>query len=67
MTAQSRTYLPVRAIAARYGCHPSSVWRWVAEGAFPKPVKIGGMTRWIESEVEAHDARAEAQREGVAA
>jgi prophage regulatory protein len=25
---------------------PSTVFRWVREGRFPKPLKIGGMTRW---------------------
>ncbi len=65
MTTKPRTFLNVRAIAARYGCHPSSVWRWVADGTYPKPVKIGGMTRWLLSEVEAHDAKAEAQREAA--
>ncbi len=65
MTTVARTYLTVCAVAARYGCHPSSVWRWVADGTYPKPVKIGGMRRWMEAEVEAHDAKAEAQREAA--
>ena len=67
MSDQPRKYLSVYAVAARYGCHPSSVRRWVGQGKFPHPVKIGGMTRWFEAEVEEHDARAAAQREAVAA
>ncbi|WP_209427419.1 helix-turn-helix domain-containing protein [Pararhodobacter sp. SW119] len=27
-------------------CSKSTIWRWVAEGSFPKPIKIGGITRW---------------------
>ena len=67
MTNQTRKYLSVHSVAARYDCHPSSVWRWAAQGKFPYPVKIGGMTRWLEAEVDEHDARAAAQREAVAA
>ena len=66
MTTQPRKYLSVHSVAARYGCHPCSVWRWVAKGKFPQPVKIGGITRWLEAEVDEHDARTEAQREAVA-
>lgn len=67
MSDQPRKYLSVHAVADRYDCHPSSVWRWVAQRTFPQPVKIGGMTRWLASEVEEHDARAAAQREPIAA
>ncbi len=67
MSDQPRKYLSVHSVAARYECHPSSVWRWVAQGKFPAPVHIGGMTRWLEAEVDAHDAQAAARREAVAA
>lgn len=67
MSNQPRKYLSVHSVAARYECHPSSVWRWVAQGTFPHPVRIGGMTRWLETEVEEHDARAAARREPIAA
>ena len=26
-------------------------WRWVAHGTLPKPVKLGGMSRWPQSEL----------------
>lgn len=58
----SPKYLSVYSIADRYGCHPSSVWRWVAQDKFPRPIKVGGITRWIEAEVEAHERAAADQR-----
>lgn len=64
MTAQ-RKFASVYDLAQRYDCHPSSVWRWVAQGKFPHPVKIGGMTRWLESEVSEHEAKAAAEREAA--
>lgn len=36
-------------LAARYGIHRQSLWRWVSQGKFPSPVKLGGMSRWPES------------------
>ena len=35
------------------GCSPSTIWRRVADRTLPKPTKIGGMTMWDESEVDA--------------
>lgn len=34
-------------IASRYNISRPTVWRWVKQGKFPKPLKIGGgSTRW---------------------
>ena len=37
-------------------------WRWVASGILPKPVKLGGMSRWPRSELLAVIKRAKADR-----
>lgn len=51
-------YLSDVAVATRYGIGRSTLWRWVAEGAFPKPVKVGPRaTRWRLADLEAHDAQ----------
>jgi predicted DNA-binding transcriptional regulator AlpA len=55
-----------RDCAALLGASTSTFWRRVADGTFPKPIKIGGMSRWRRSEIEAVLARAEAAREPVA-
>lgn len=60
-----RKYASVYDLAERYRVHPSSVWRWVAQDKFPHPVKIGGTTRWLESEIAAHEAKAAAEREAA--
>lgn len=26
-------------------------WRWVGNGTLPKPVKLGGLSRWPQSEI----------------
>ncbi|MEL6639965.1 MAG: helix-turn-helix domain-containing protein [Pseudomonadota bacterium] len=41
----------VRDTAAMLGCSVATVWRKVSEGSFPQPMKIGGMTRWSETEL----------------
>ena len=33
------------------GCSKSSFWRRVADGTFPKPVKIGGLSRWLKTDI----------------
>lgn len=37
-------------------------WRWVANGTLPKAVKLGGMSRWPESELLAVIERAKSKR-----
>ena len=37
-------------------------WRWVANGTLPKPVKLGGMSRWPQSEILAVIETAKAAR-----
>ena len=37
--------------AALLGCSKSTFWRRVADGTFPRPLKIGGMSRWARSEI----------------
>jgi predicted DNA-binding transcriptional regulator AlpA len=50
-------------LAARLQCHPATIWRKAKhEAAFPKPVQIGGMTRWVEAEVDDYLAAIEASR-----
>ena len=60
-----KKFSDVKKVAHRYDCHPSSVWRWVAQRKFPKPVKIGGITRWIDAELDEHDAQAAADRDAA--
>lgn len=43
-------------VGNRYGVSRYTIWRWVREGRFPKPVKIcSGSTRWHKSDIEAFD------------
>ena len=39
--------------AAMLGCSKATYWRLVAKGAIPPPIKIGGMSRWKASDVQA--------------
>ena len=37
---------------------PATIWRWVREGRFPKPIKLGkSVTVWDVAEVDAFIAR----------
>lgn len=40
-------------VAALLGCHRSTVWRLAGNGDLPTPTKIGGMSRWKLSEIQA--------------
>ncbi|WP_343503574.1 MULTISPECIES: helix-turn-helix transcriptional regulator [Roseobacteraceae] len=51
--------------AAMIGASVSTFWRHVQNGIFPRPIKIGGMSRWRVSEIEAVIAAAAASREAA--
>lgn len=34
------------------GVSVRSVWRWTAEGRFPRPVRLGGRTLWKRRDIE---------------
>ncbi len=40
--------------ATMLGVARSTFHRWVADGELPKPVKMGGCTRWWQSELEGY-------------
>ena len=54
--------LTAREAAAEPQISISTWWRWVALGTLPKPVKLGGMSRWPRSEVLAVIENAKAKR-----
>jgi len=50
----TETYLSNAQLAARYGLHRSTLWRWAkTDPTFPKPVSLSvGCTRWKLSAIE---------------
>ncbi|WP_084621115.1 helix-turn-helix transcriptional regulator [Paracoccus aminophilus] len=58
------TYLADVQVAARYGIHRATPWRWAkADPSFPKPFTLThGCTRWKLSELEAWEAAKSADR-----
>ena len=40
-------------VAEILGCSTATFWRRVQEGTIPRPLKIGGLSRWKRSWVEA--------------
>ncbi len=53
------TYLTDAQLAARFGVHRSTPWRWVQnDPSFPKPVSLSsGCTRWRLADIEAWEVR----------
>lgn len=50
--------------AVLLGCSKATFWRRVSDGTIPRPVKIGGMSRWPQSEIVAVIEAAKARRAG---
>lgn len=52
------TYLSDAQVAARYGVHRSTPWRWAkTDASFPHPVTLTpGCTRWKLADLEAWEA-----------
>lgn len=46
--------LKVGEVAGLLGVSVSTVWRHVADGSLPEPVRFGGVTRWAQSELVDH-------------
>lgn len=47
-------YFSVADLQRHYGFGNATIWRWVKEGRFPQPVRIGKRwTRWRKADVEA--------------
>jgi prophage regulatory protein len=49
------TFFSTSDILARYDVTMITLRRWIADGTFPKPMKIGNRYRWKISEVEAFE------------
>lgn len=49
----SQVYLADTGVSIRYSVSRSTIWRWLKEGKFPKPIRLGeGSTRWRLSDLE---------------
>jgi predicted DNA-binding transcriptional regulator AlpA len=56
--------LSIAAVCDILGCNPSSVYRYIKRGLWPKPIHVGGSSRWLRHEVEAALARMVEARHG---
>ncbi|WP_244430388.1 helix-turn-helix transcriptional regulator [Roseivivax halodurans] len=54
-----------REAATILGASVSTFWRRVQDGTIPRPLKIGGMSRWKQSEIQAVIETAAANREAA--
>ena len=46
-------FLRLHHVKERLGISSSSIWAWVKQGKFPKPIKLSkNTTAWIESDIE---------------
>lgn len=44
---QQSIYIPDVQVANHFGVSRATVWRWVQNGSFPKPIKLSpGCSRW---------------------
>ena len=59
----THSLLTDKEVAAELGIARTTIWAWVAKGTFPRPLKIGGMSRWPASDVDCVIATAVAERE----
>lgn len=54
-------YLSVKSLASRYELSVPTIWRFLRDGLIPKPVKIGGSTRWLLDDLIKFEATQEAK------
>ena len=51
MVSEPALLLSDNSAASLLGISRATFWRRVADGTFPKPLKIGGVTRWRRDEL----------------
>lgn len=56
----------IKEVAARFDVSERGVWRRVAEGDLPHPVKFGKLSKWFESELDAVFEKKKRQRDSLA-
>ena len=56
--------LGVKDVAARFGMSIRGVWRYVQRGELPEPVKMGNLSRWVDSELDAVFEKLKQRRRG---
>ncbi len=66
-TGVARVLVSDAEAAAMLGCSRTTIWRRVHDGTLPKPLKLGGLTRFVLSEINATVEAAMAARNGEAA
>lgn len=56
--ASQSIYLSDRQLSERFSVHRTTVWRWMREEGFPRPVHLSAnCTRWRLSDVESWEAQ----------
>jgi len=52
-TKRSTRLIRIKEVQHRVGLGRSTIYRWMAEGKFPKPVQLGGYAvAWAEDDIE---------------
>ncbi|MFJ1307975.1 helix-turn-helix transcriptional regulator [Agrobacterium sp. P15N1-A] len=61
-TGSADTLLRDKEVAAQLRVSVPTVWRRVKDGTIPRPLKIGSLSRWQQSDISAVIEAAKAQR-----
>ena len=57
-------FLTIKDLVVEEKRAPSTIWKNIADGTFPRPIKLGGSSRWLQSEVDDYYAKLAALRNG---
>lgn len=59
------TLLTIRECTTMLRISNTTFYRRIADGSFPRPIKVGGLSRWSESEIFAAIESAKAKRQSA--
>lgn len=48
----SQKFHNIEEVCAELRCAPSTIYRWIEKGVFPKPVKFERMARWPDEDIQ---------------
>lgn len=64
--AQAKRLIRLPEVIAKTGASKSTIYKLISKSAFPRPVNIGAMSAWPESEIDTWVAERIAERDRVA-
>ena len=49
--SMAQEFFTIQEVRDQFKCATSTIYRWMEQGVFPRPVEFGGMARWTDEDI----------------